>query len=60
MRALNRNRLEVFAIELGRTGLLLLLMFFLLTSCIERDPVTSNGNKNEMAHEEGRRSTEDG
>jgi acetyl esterase/lipase len=58
-RALSRNRLEVFAIELGCMGPLLLLMFFLLTSCIERDTVASNGNKNEMVREEGNGNIED-
>jgi acetyl esterase/lipase len=57
-RALNRNRPEVLAIELGSIELLLLLMFFLLTSCNERDPIASNSNKNEMTREEGRGSIE--
>lgn len=56
--ALRRSRLEMFAIELGCMGLLPLLMLF-LTSCIEGNTVTLNGNKNEMVHEGGNGNIED-
>jgi acetyl esterase/lipase len=47
-RTLSRSRLEVFAMELGRIGLLPLLMLF-LTNCKEVEAVSSGGAKNDGA-----------
>jgi acetyl esterase/lipase len=47
----SRSRLAVFAIKFGGTGLLLLLMF-LLTSCIEYPAVRSGADKNDIINEE--------
>lgn len=48
-RTLSRSDLEVFAIELGCIGLLLLLMLF-PTSCIEAETVSSGGTKNKIIY----------
>src|SRR5574342_109700 len=52
-RTLSRSGLEVFAIELGCIGLLLLLMLF-PTSCIEAETVSSGGTKNKIIYGAGK------